>query len=206
MPDPLDDVEGTDLFNHAVGLAQRGDHVRAEQYITASIERGYPIAEAMPMLLRVCIASARLASALHYAQPYLSDHPNDWALRYLVATIQIGLGNIPEAREELEKVIAAVPEMPVPYYTLGMLHRDTLQNVTASRPLLERYLELAPEGSHAEEVRAALTPTVAPFPVSPQTDRIERIERIEHIENFQPTPEAHHPPPPGSDQPPSHSP
>lgn len=191
MPDPLDDVEAQQLYDHGVGLAQRGDHVRGEQYITAAMEKGYPQAEALPMLLRICVASSRYASALHYAEPYLRDHPDDWRLRYLVATIHLGLGHPRQARQELERVINTAPDAPVPYYTLGMLHTESGE-IATGRPLLERYLELAPQGSHAPEVRATLA--------DPNPNRIERIEPTE----LQPPPPSNppaNPPAPSGTQP-----
>ena len=168
MPDPLAGVDGGQLFDRGLQLARVGDHLRAEQYFLASIDRGHPASEAMPHLLRACLAGGRLSAALHHAAPYLRDHPGEWSLRYLVATLHLGLGDSQAARSELEQVIRDAPSNPAAYYTLGMLLRDSRPDPGAGGDYLRRYLELAPAGDHAPEVRAALN-----------TAPIERIERVE---------------------------
>ncbi|MBX3250269.1 MAG: tetratricopeptide repeat protein [Myxococcales bacterium] len=157
MPDPLEGVEARQLFEHGAGLAQRGDAVRAEQYIVAAIERGYPREEALPILLRVCIASDRLSSALTHAEPYLREHPDQWALRYLVATIYLGLDRADDAARELQRVIDDAPDQAVPHFTLGILEHERRGNHMTARALLERYLELDPRGRHAAEARSVLS-------------------------------------------------
>lgn len=166
-PDPLADVEADELYGHGLGMAERGDLVRAEQYILAAIEKGFDRGEALPSLLRVCIASQRYAIALRHANPYLQEHPEDWALRYLVATLHLAIGSEERARTELEKVIRDAPEQAVPYYTLGMLHHERHADMGAARQYFERYMELAPRGAHVEEVRDLLRPP------------IQRVERLD---------------------------
>ena len=158
MPDPLANVPAQDLFDHGRALLLRGDTIRAEQYLTAAIDRGYPEQEAMPLVIRACVSSSRLSSALGYAEPYLRRYPRDWSLRFLVATVQIGLGRYEPARANLEQVLLDAPTAPDPVFALAMLLRDNLSLRDDARPLLERYLELAPDGHHAAEVRAALAP------------------------------------------------
>lgn len=157
MPDPLEGVEARQLFEHGAGLAQQGDAVRAKQYIVAALERGYPHEVALPILLRVCIASDRLSSALTHAEPYLREHPDQWALRYLVATIYLGLDRVDDAARELRQVTEAAPEQALPYFTLGILEHEARGDHTTARPLLERYLALDPDGRHAAEARSVLT-------------------------------------------------
>lgn len=160
MPDPLAGVAAQDLFARGRAYLTRGDSIRAEQYLTAAIDRGYPEREAMPLVIRACVASARLSSALGYAEPYLSRHPGDWSLRYLVATLHQGLGHFDRARHELEQVMHDAPEASEPVFALALLLKDDLSDAEAARPLFERYLELAPHGSHVEQARAALAPPI----------------------------------------------
>ena len=156
MPDPLDGVEAQRLYEHGVALAHRGDHLRAEQYIRAAIERGYDRGEALPMLIQVCVAASRLSAAVHHAEPYLEEHPDDWALRYVVASLHLGMGQIAQAKEHLERVIRDAPDEPDPWFALGTLHFEHLHDIDRARPYFERYLELAPEGNHADEARSAV--------------------------------------------------
>lgn len=154
--DPLADVEPRELFERAVRFAQSGDHVRAEQYLVTAIDRGFPEQRAMPLLVRVCLESSRLRTALGYAEPYLARNGDDWALRYVVATIHLGLRDAPRARQELERVIATAPEQAEPHYLLARVLRDELGDAAAAEPHFRRYLELAPEGRHAPDANAAL--------------------------------------------------
>lgn len=154
MPDPLEGVEAERLYLHGVGVAARGDLLRGEQYIVAAIERGYPEEEALPRLLDICVRAERYAEALRHAEPFLRTHPDRWALRYVVATLHMGLGHVERARQELERVIRQAPDAAAPHFTLGTLYRDFLDDADLARRHFSRYLELAPTGPHAAEVRA----------------------------------------------------
>ncbi len=154
MPDPLDGVEAERLYLHGVGVAARGDLLRGEQYIVAAIERGYPEEDALPRLLDICVRSERYAEALRHAEPFLRRHPDRWPLRYVVATVHMGLGHVERARLELERVIREAPDAAAPYFTLGTLHRDFLDDAETARRYFARYLALEPEGLHAAEVRS----------------------------------------------------
>jgi tetratricopeptide (TPR) repeat protein len=164
--DPLDTIGPRELYRRGVVLARAGDYIRAEQYISAAVERGFPEHDALPALIRVCIESSRLAAALSYAEPYLEHHPSDWPLRLLVASIRMGLEQDQEARTELERVLEDAPhEPPQAHYFLGVLFRDRLDDIEAARVHFRRYLALDPRGSHRDEARAALTPEERGLPV-----------------------------------------
>jgi tetratricopeptide (TPR) repeat protein len=160
--DPLSGVAPARLHARGLALARAGDYIRAEQYLSASIERGYPAERALPVLLRVCVASSRMRAALSHAEPYLERHPSAWSLRYLVASIYLGVGDIERARTSLERVIADAPDQPDAYYLLGVVLRDELGERAQAARRFARYLELAPDGRHAAEVRASLRALRAP--------------------------------------------
>lgn len=155
--DPLDGISAEELYRRGVALGEVGDYIRAEQYINAAIERGYPEEEAMPALMQACVAASRLAAALQYAEPYLSRHPAHWSLRLLVASIHMGLAHHERARDELQQVLRDAPEEPpTAHYFLGVLFRDELADMDVAREHFRRYLALAPDGSHREEALMAL--------------------------------------------------
>lgn len=156
MVDPLDDQTAQQLFDAGTRIAQQGDYIRAEQYLTAARDHGYPEDEVLPILMEVCVHSSRYSAAVGYAEPYLETHPDDWRLRQLLATIQMGLGNPAAARLSLEHVVTEAPEEAVPHYMLGVLLRDELHDEPGMRTQFERYLALAPDGAHATEAREAL--------------------------------------------------
>ena len=108
-PTSLADVSNRtprDTFEHGLALAQRGDLVRAEQYIAVAVRGGFPEREALPVLVEICLAASRLRAALNYLEPYLVRNPEDWALRYLAAELHHSLGNHRRAAQEAETVLA----------------------------------------------------------------------------------------------------
>jgi predicted Zn-dependent protease len=156
MPDPLDTVSAQELFDRGVQLVADEDYVRAEQYLVAAMERGHPEDAVMPPLLASCVQSSRLSAALRYAEPYLDRHPEAWSLRLLVATIHMGLGDAPRARDHLVRITVDRPDEPSAHYMLAVLSRDALGDADGALLHFQRYAELAPEGEHAEEARAAV--------------------------------------------------
>jgi tetratricopeptide (TPR) repeat protein len=181
MPDPLADVEAEELYAHGAALAQQGDSMRAEQYIVAAVERGFPVDEALPLLIQVCVASDRLSSALSHAEPHLRQHPDRWPLRHVVGTLYLGLGRVDDAQRELERVVDQAPNAAMPHFHLGMLLYENRGDREAARPHLERYLELDPDGRHVAEARSVLT--------SRDVRCIERIEPVDAVDGG-PTPPA----------------
>jgi tetratricopeptide (TPR) repeat protein len=154
--DPVADAEPEELFRTAEAHAARGDHVRAEQYLAAAGARGYPEAKVVKALVQVCVASSRLRQALAYGEPYLTRHPDDWRLRFVLGAVKLGLGDLDAALGELRRVVEDAPAAPEPRYALGRLLHERRSDAAAARPHLEAYLRLAPEGPHAREVRALL--------------------------------------------------
>ncbi|MFO0685745.1 MAG: hypothetical protein U0234_27050 [Sandaracinus sp.] len=162
IADPLEDQTAQRLFDSGQRIAQQGDYIRAEQYFTAARDHGFPEERVLPLLMEVCVRSSRFSAAVGYAEPYLETHPDDWRLRQLLATIQMGLGDAAAARISLEHVVAEAPDEPIPHYMLGVLLRDQLHDEPGMRAQFERYLALAPDGSHATEAREALGLLVGP--------------------------------------------
>ena len=166
--DPVAEASAEQLFATGMAAASGGDLVRAEQYLAAAGARGYDETKIIGPLVRVCVAASRLRQALLYAQPYLRTHPDDWRLRFVVASIHVGLDSVADARRELERVVLAAPEVPEPHFALAALLRERLRDDAAARPHFERYLALAPTGAHADEARVALdTPLPQPTELGP---------------------------------------
>lgn len=148
------DDEAATLFQRGHDAAQRGDSVRAEQYLSLAVDRGYDLERALPLLLQVCLSSSRLRAALDHAEPYLRDHPDAEALRYLVATIHVGLGQTSEARVEIEQLLRANADSSDAHYLLGVLDSDG--DVDSARTHFRTYLDVAPKGERVPEVRSRL--------------------------------------------------
>jgi tetratricopeptide (TPR) repeat protein len=140
-----------ELFDRGLALARAGQLVRAEQYLSLAWARGFREEQALPVLLRVCLASSRLRTALGYAESRLARQPGDWPLRYLVASICLAIGDHIRAREELERVVAINPSFAPAHYLLGKVMRDAFADPRSASRSFAAYLKLAPLGEHADE-------------------------------------------------------
>lgn len=143
------------FFRQGLAAAERGDGVRAEQYLAMAREHGYPAERVLPALLKVCLASSRLRAALDYAEPYLRQHPDQDALRFLVANIHVGLGQHEDALAELDRLTTRNPRFNEAYFLRAALLFD--HDAAAAIAALRSYLELAPQGVHAAEARSRLS-------------------------------------------------
>ncbi|HKY34643.1 MAG TPA: tetratricopeptide repeat protein [Polyangiaceae bacterium] len=144
-----------ELAHRGKAAAASGDSVRAEQYLSLAIERGASERELLPTLLSVCLSSSRLRAALNHARPYLQKNPDDDQLRYLVASIHLSLGQEDEARGALELLLNRNPESADAHYLLGVVEANG--DVDAARQHFRHYLDVAPQGRHAPEVRSRLS-------------------------------------------------
>jgi hypothetical protein len=141
-----------ELFDEGAGLARRGDSLRAEQYLAAAMRRGHPAEQVLPLLMRVCLVDSRLGTALSYAEPYLKEHPDAGWLRYLVATVYLGLHQPSRARSELLTIEARAPGDPKTQYMLGLTEWEGFGNEAAARKHFLAYAKLEPSGRYAPEV------------------------------------------------------
>ncbi|MEZ4286569.1 MAG: tetratricopeptide repeat protein [Polyangiales bacterium] len=155
MPDPLENISAQTLYDTGIKLANGGDLIRAEQYLAAASNKGFPEEEVMPKLIRVCVAAGRLESALNYATPYLKSHPRAWSLRYLVGTLQQGVGQANDAKRNYEIVLRDRENFADAHYQLGLLLMEE-EDTDEGEKHLRRYLELEPEGHFSEEVEGIL--------------------------------------------------
>ncbi|MFO0649849.1 MAG: tetratricopeptide repeat protein [Polyangiales bacterium] len=160
--DPMANVTGQQLYDTGLAAARAGDLVRAEQYLVASMQRGMPERTALRQLVSVCVQASRFRAAVSYARPYLERHPHDWALRYLLGTILEGLDEHQAARRELEAVIADNARHAEAHYLLAMLLRERFNDPVSADVHYRQYLEIEPQGTHAEEARQGMLRQVGP--------------------------------------------
>jgi Tfp pilus assembly protein PilF len=154
--DPMNDVQGRQLFDQGIALARSGDLVRAEQYLASSITRGMAEERVLPLLLEVCVAASRFRAAVSYAEPYLQRHPQAWRLRFLVATIRVGLNDSMAARRDLEEVLRAREDHAEAHFVLASMLREHFNDPAGADPHFRRYLAIEPTGAHADEARSGL--------------------------------------------------
>ena len=156
LENELPKVTSEELFQIGFLQARRGDLLRAEQYLTAARAKGYDEPTVVYWLVRVCVSAGRYHSALAHAVSYLRDHPSNWRLRLVVASIHEALGDFRRAQVELESIVDAEPSHSLPRYRLAILYRQQRSSAKRAVPHLEAYLDLSPHGPHAAEVRTLL--------------------------------------------------
>lgn len=156
LREQLSTITAEDLFRLGVSHSLSGDLLRGEQYLGAARQRGYDPARVTYWLVRVCLAGNRYRSALRHVAPYLRDHPSDWPLRLVAASIHEVLGDTVTARSELERIVEEEPTLSLSHYRLAMIYQKTDVNRQRAKAHLEAYLDLRPHGPHAAEVRSAL--------------------------------------------------
>lgn len=128
--------------------------VRAEQYLSLAIAEGAERSVALPMLLQACLRSSHLQAALNHAAPYLLDHPEAEPLRYLVATIHLGLGQAVTARRELGLLLQRNDSNPEAHYLLGII--DSAGNLAAARAHFLEVLRHSKDDDQKIEVQSRL--------------------------------------------------
>ncbi len=152
----LSGLSSDELFEIALFQARRGDFLRAEQYLSAARQEGHSEFEVVYWLVRVCVSAGRFHSALAHASEHLRAHPSNWRLRLVVASIHEALGDLWSAQLQLESIVDAEPNRPLPRYRLAMLYRRLHAVSERAVPHLKAYLALEPDGPHAAEVRMVL--------------------------------------------------
>jgi hypothetical protein len=136
--------------------ALAGDFTRSEQYFTTALQRGGPPEVLLPKLLRVCVSAHRYRAAIEYSRPFLLAREGAWALRFVVATIHVGLNEPLTAARHLELVVRHNPRHAEAEFLLASLYRDDLRDLGRADEHFRRYLELEPSGERAEQARSAL--------------------------------------------------
>jgi len=148
------------LQQRGEAAAMSGDFTRAEQYFVAAIKAGGDQRVLTKRLLVVCVNDSRFPAAVSYGEDYLRAHPSDTDIRYAVATVYIGIGELPRAIGELTRVVAEKPEIADAHYALASaLHQQGDAMLDADKQFRE-YIRLDPDGQYAEAARASLLKSV----------------------------------------------
>jgi tetratricopeptide (TPR) repeat protein len=79
----------------------------------------------------------------------------DSSTEYNAGVEAFNTGKMQQAKTHLTKAIQIDPKFPDSYYLLGIVEY-ALQNPSASKANLKKYLELAPSGKHAQDVKQML--------------------------------------------------
>ncbi len=157
VPTPAEErAQAAQLFALGNTFAAAGDLTRAEQYLATALRHGHDPERTMRALLSVCLRASRLRSALAYATPHLQAHPSDIALRQLVASIELALGDVRGAERELRRVLSQNQEEADAQFLLATILQQAPGHEAEAAEHFASYVALRPEGSHAEEARSSL--------------------------------------------------
>ncbi|PKN45437.1 MAG: hypothetical protein CVU63_08870 [Deltaproteobacteria bacterium HGW-Deltaproteobacteria-20] len=148
------------LVARGKAFAQMGDLTRAEQYFASAMEQGADPDEVMPLLLRICIESGRFRVGIDHARNHLKVRPDNVALRFLLGSMLQAVGEIPAAREQLERVVSTEPEHADAHYSLAVIARDHEGDLMRADRHFREYLRLRPDGPYADEARSSLLESV----------------------------------------------
>lgn len=149
-----------DLTAQGISFAEAGDFLRAEQYLASALRAGADVDKVLPALLRVCVASERYEAALAYAQRYEPNARESAELQLVLAALQMGVGQVENARRTLELVLAHNEDAQA-HFLLGELYYHNLEDYASADKHYRQYLALAPTGRHAESVRRMLLKSAA---------------------------------------------
>ncbi len=153
--DPIANVGAAQLRSQGLAFARRGDLIRAQQYLSAAMQKGFDEQVVVPELVKVCVASSRLRAALAFAEPYLDRHPQDAGMQYVVGTIHMALGNLHRATEHLAGALEPGNLMHDAYFSLAMIAHERGQ-FDVEREKLEHYLDARPDGRYAAKAKTML--------------------------------------------------
>jgi Flp pilus assembly protein TadD len=97
------------LARRGLSLMQRGDYLRAEQYLQLALRAGHADEPLIVPLLTTCIASSRFRAALMHAERHLSLHPGAWRVRFVKAAVLRALGEPEQAEFERARALQDAP-------------------------------------------------------------------------------------------------
>jgi tetratricopeptide (TPR) repeat protein len=150
------------LVERGRAFANVGDYTRAEQYLAAALDAGAPAKVVLPILLKTCVAENRFRAAIAYAEPHLKTQPDDFRLRFVVASLYASIGETEAALSHLSRVASTKPDYAEVQYAMAVLLRDAQRDLVQADVHFREYLRLEPNGRHAAEARGSLLRTLAP--------------------------------------------
>jgi hypothetical protein len=130
---PSRDEDSRLSFERGKELALHGESLRAEQYLARALERGHDPPETLRWLIGACVDGSRLRAAIHYARPYVEAHPDALRLRYVVATLYLGLGQPLPARQHLRDIVQRAPGWADARDLLDLVEAQLAQRAVVTR-------------------------------------------------------------------------
>jgi tetratricopeptide (TPR) repeat protein len=152
-----------ELVDRGRAFAAIGDLTRAEQYLSASLDRGADPERVLPVLVRVCLEAGRYRVAGEYVRQSLRRDPENDRLHLLSGLLEAAVGNRQVALREFEIVLRTRPDDSEGHYGMAVLLRDSGDDAAEADAHFRAYLRLTPEGVHAADARSSLLGVRRPF-------------------------------------------
>lgn len=149
-------LSGAQLLEMADVLSQRGDYVRAGQYLSAAQAHGVSDRQVIGRLLRLDSAAGQYRLAIEHAEAFLRKHPAELGVRECLAAFYAAIGSSVDAAREYERVLRERPDDPELHFALATLLREAGIERARMDAHYRAYVALAPDGRHADEARAQL--------------------------------------------------
>jgi protein O-GlcNAc transferase len=145
-----------EAYNRGVRSQAAGDLDRALQEYSRALQNNPSMASAHYNLGLTYRAKGDTAAARAAFQQALTHAPDMANARYMLALAHRELGDDAAAAAELNALLLQQPKHADAHLALGLLYKKDSGRVTDARRELTRYLELAPNGASARDVRAWL--------------------------------------------------
>ncbi|MDD9946489.1 MAG: tetratricopeptide repeat protein [Myxococcales bacterium] len=150
------------LIDLGRAFLQRGDTVRAEQYWVRALALGAAPRRVLPLLLSAYIHDHQYRLAIQHGEEYLRKHPREPTLQLLVGSLHEALGAYQPAIEHYSAAVRRQPAGAEGHYALASALLQQGHDRPRADAHFRRYLELEPNGPHAELARAALLQELSP--------------------------------------------
>ena len=164
-------VEGfiEQLWSRGDSAFKAGDLEEALRLFDAALSGDTSRARSWNYLGGVHFAMGDLMRALQHFRRAFELDPRDVRACNNLGTVLERLGEYRQAEETYQSAVLIDPAYPLTQRNLGLLYSRRLGNPEAARRAWLRYLELAPTGPYAAEVRRELDalPGASPQPTSP---------------------------------------
>lgn len=147
---------GPQLLEIAELLAERGDRVRAAQYLNWAQREGVAEGEVMQRLLALYAVDGQYRLAIDAAERYLQRRPRDRSVRKALGALYLAIDADAAAEQTFERLLRDEPDDAELHFVLATLLTAADGPGDRAEQHYRAYLALAPHGAHAEQAEASL--------------------------------------------------
>jgi tetratricopeptide (TPR) repeat protein len=150
------ELRADQLLEAAALAEQRGDSLRAQQYVLAARKAGADADRTLPWLLRLYIRDSQYRAAIDAAKEQLRHHPEQSELRMLLAGLYEATDLEVAAVEQYERVLVTRPSDAHAHLAIATLLHESGHEPGRADAHFRAYLALEPQGPNAAQARSLL--------------------------------------------------